>query len=31
MVGGFVVVAIVSLLTKPMERKVVDDIWKCYS
>jgi len=31
MVGGFVVVAIVSLLTKPMEREVVDDIWKCYS
>jgi len=31
MVGGFVVVAIVSLLTKPMDRKVVDDIWKCYS
>ena len=31
MVGGFVIVAIVSLLTKPMEREVVDDIWKCYS
>lgn len=31
MVGGFVVVAIVSLLTKPLKRSLVEDIWKCYS
>ena len=31
MVGGFVVVFIASLLSKPMPKSVVDDIWKCYS
>ncbi|MBR5729412.1 MAG: sodium:solute symporter [Prevotella sp.] len=30
MVGGFVVVAIVSLLTKPMSSSYVSDVWKCY-
>ena len=30
MVGGFVVVAIVSLLTKPMPSSYVSDVWKCY-
>ena len=31
MVGGFVVVAIVSLFTKPLQKSLVDNIWKCYS
>ena len=31
MVGGFVVVFIASLLSKPMQKSVVEDIWKCYS
>ena len=30
MVGGFVVVAIVSLLTKPLSQSYVENIWKCY-
>ena len=30
MVGGFVVVAVVSWLTKPLPTKYVADIWKCY-
>ena len=30
MVGGFVVVAIVSWLTKPMSKNYVESIWKCY-
>ena len=30
MVGGFVVVALVSWLTKPLEKSYVEDIWKCY-
>ena len=31
MVGGFVVVAIVSLFTKRLQKSLVDNIWKCYS
>ena len=31
MVGGFVVVAIVSLFTKPLQKSLVNNIWKCYS
>lgn len=30
MVGGFVVVALVSWLTKPLKKSYVEDIWKCY-
>ena len=30
MVGGFVVVALVSMLTKPMNKNYVENIWKCY-
>ena len=30
MVGGFVVVALVSILTKPMNKNYVENIWKCY-
>ena len=30
MVGGFVVVALVSVLTKPMNKNYVENIWKCY-
>jgi SSS family solute:Na+ symporter len=31
MVGGFVVAAIVSFLTKPLSEKYVEDIWQCYN
>jgi SSS family solute:Na+ symporter len=31
MVGGFVVAAIVSFLTKPLSDKYVEDIWQCYN
>lgn len=30
MVGGFVVVVLVSWLTKPLKKSYVEDIWKCY-
>ena len=30
MVGGFVVVGLVSALTKPMSKNYVENIWKCY-
>ncbi len=30
MVGGFVVVALVSWLTKPLKKSYVEEIWKCY-
>ncbi|MBO5624724.1 MAG: sodium:solute symporter [Prevotella sp.] len=30
MVGGFVVVSLVSWLTKPLKKSYVEDIWKCY-
>ena len=30
MVGGFIVVAVVSLFTKKMDEKTVDNIFKCY-
>ena len=30
MVGGFVVVALVSWLTKPLKKSYVEDVWKCY-